>query len=53
MAKAGFDPGEAVALWRRMKAAAGPRLPDFLATHPAPEARIEAIEAMLPDLRGA
>ncbi len=51
MAAAGFDPAEAAALWRRMEAAGGPRVPDFLATHPAPAARIEAIEAMLPELR--
>jgi predicted Zn-dependent protease len=50
MAAAGFDPVEAVTLWRRMDAATGRRLPEFLATHPAPEARIEAIEAMLPDI---
>ena len=51
MAEAGFDPGEAVELWRRMDAAGGSGVPAFLATHPAPEARIEAIEAMLPELR--
>ena len=50
MASAGFQPAEAVELWRRMDVAAGRRLPDFLATHPAPQARIEAIEAMLPKL---
>jgi predicted Zn-dependent protease len=51
MASAGFEPAEAAELWRRMDAATGSRLPDFLATHPAPQARIEAIEAMLPELR--
>jgi len=50
MAAAGFDPVEAATLWRRMDDAAGRRLPEFLATHPAPEARIEAIEAMLPEI---
>jgi predicted Zn-dependent protease len=52
MANAGFDPAEAVELWRRMDAATGSRMPGFLATHPAPEARIEAIEAMLPEISG-
>lgn len=47
MADAGFRPAEAVALWRRMEAAVGARPPEFLATHPAPASRIEAIEAML------
>lgn len=51
MAEAGFDPAEAVELWRRMEVAAGPRLPEFLATHPAPASRIEAIEEMLPEIR--
>lgn len=51
MASAGFEPAQAVELWRRMDVAASPRLPDFLATHPAPQDRIEAIEAMLPELR--
>jgi predicted Zn-dependent protease len=49
MAKAGFDPRSAVDLWRRMEAVTG-RGPDFLSTHPAPRARIEAIEAMLPEI---
>lgn len=54
MAEAGYDPAEAVELWRRMDAAGGPRAPEFLATHPAPASRIAAIEAMLPELgRGA
>lgn len=48
MTSAGFDPAEAVVLWRRMEAAAGSGPPEFLATHPAPSSRIEAIEAMLP-----
>lgn len=51
MAAAGFDPTEAVELWRRMEVAAGPRLPEFLATHPAPASRIQAIEEMLPGIR--
>lgn len=50
MAEAGYAPHEAVDLWRRMEAAGGNRLPPFLATHPAPAERIEAIKAMLPSL---
>lgn len=52
MAAAGYDPAEAVELWRRMDAATGGGLPGFLATHPAPATRIEEIEAMLPELAG-
>jgi predicted Zn-dependent protease len=51
MATAGYAPEQAVDLWRRMDVAAGARPPEFLATHPAPASRIEAIEAMLPEIR--
>jgi predicted Zn-dependent protease len=47
MDKAGFDPQEAVALWRNMEAATERRVPEFLATHPAPASRIEKIEEIL------
>jgi predicted Zn-dependent protease len=50
MAAAEYPPDEAVALWQRMDAAMGARSPGFLATHPAPESRIEAIEAILREL---
>ncbi len=53
MAKAGFNPEEAVHLWQAMgKAtkAAGPKPPAFLSTHPADEARIEKIQAFLPEV---
>jgi len=52
MAAAGYDPEAAVDLWRRMEAAGAGRLPGFLSTHPAPQDRIEAIEAMLPAIAG-
>jgi predicted Zn-dependent protease len=44
MAKAGYDPKEAVPLWERMKAAAekrGHRMPEFLSTHPNEKHRID------------
>ncbi|HEV7275309.1 MAG TPA: M48 family metallopeptidase [Devosiaceae bacterium] len=47
MTAAGFAPTEAAALWRRMDTIAGPSLPAFLATHPAPAKRVEAIEAII------
>jgi predicted Zn-dependent protease len=50
MAAGGYDPAEAVALWRNMEAAEGAGLPGFLSTHPTPAARIEALEAMLPEV---
>jgi predicted Zn-dependent protease len=50
MAKARFDPRQAVDLWRRMDRIAAQRVPAFLSTHPAPEARIAAIEKLLPEV---
>jgi len=43
MAKAGFDPRQAVNLWQNMIAASGGRTPQFLSTHPDPEARIQEL----------
>ncbi|WP_457755868.1 M48 family metallopeptidase [Thermodesulfatator indicus] len=49
MAKAGYDPREAVRFWERMrKVAAGrKKIPEFLSTHPADEKRIQAIKNYL------
>ena len=49
MAKAGYDPREAVPFWKRMNEKGGSRPPEFLSTHPAPETRIREIEAFLPE----
>jgi len=49
MAKAGYDPRGAVALWQRMNAKGGSRPPEFLSTHPAPESRIRDIESRIPE----
>ena len=49
MARAGFDPRDAVTLWRKMLAGGG-RTPEFLSTHPDPENRIKDIEAHLPSV---
>ncbi len=50
MAKAGYDPREAVFFWKRMREAARgkPRPPAFLSTHPADEERIAQIKRLLP-----
>jgi predicted Zn-dependent protease len=53
MTKAGFDPAQAPALWRRMDAMVPQRGPTFLATHPAPVTRIQALEALIPKARAA
>ena len=49
MARAGYDPREAVAFWQRMSAQAGKGSPpQFLSTHPANATRIERLKAELP-----
>lgn len=49
MAKAGYDPRAAVALWRRMAARGGARTPEFLSTHPASDNRVEALQEIMPE----
>ena len=48
MAKAGFDPREAVVLWHNMESLGGARPPEWLSTHPSHASRIEELEAHMP-----
>lgn len=50
MARAGYNPEAAIALWQNMEAATAQqgRPPEFLSTHPNPAHRIEDIKAALP-----
>jgi predicted Zn-dependent protease len=48
MAKATYDPREAVALWQRMNQAGGGGTPEFLSTHPNPENRIANLQRQMP-----
>ncbi len=60
MAKAGYDPHEAVNFWERMSGCprkligklcfrSGSAVPEFLSTHPSDVTRINQIEAWIPD----
>ena len=48
MAKSGFDPNEAVALWENMSKAGGAQPPEFLSTHPSHGTRIYALRQRIP-----
>lgn len=50
MARAGYDPRQALAFWQRMeRAAGGGSPPEFLSTHPSSSTRQQQIEAWLPE----
>jgi len=48
MARAGYDPREAIAFWQRMESTGGDSPPEFLSTHPAHETRVENLRKHLP-----
>jgi predicted Zn-dependent protease len=48
MARAGFDPRQAIALWQNMEQAAGSQPIEFLSTHPSAGSRIERLQAVMP-----
>jgi len=48
MARAGYDPREAIGLWQRMTAlSGGSSTPSWLSTHPSGDDRIQQIESLL------
>lgn len=51
MAKAGYDPREAVAFWGRMQEASqgSARPPEFLSTHPGYETRVNNLKRWIPE----
>lgn len=48
--KAGYDPEAAVTLWQKMGDLSDDRPAEFLSTHPAPENRQAALNAMIPSM---
>ena len=48
MARAGYDPTEAISFWQRMAEAGGQQSPEFASTHPSNATRIEQLRALLP-----
>ncbi len=49
MAKAGFDPRQAVELWHNMDKAGGGQPPEWLSDHPANARRIDDLNARMPN----
>ncbi len=50
MARAGYDPREAISFWKRMEALGGGQAPpEWLSTHPSHETRIQDLEKWMPD----
>jgi predicted Zn-dependent protease len=48
MARAGYDPQEAIGLWQRMEKLGGGQVPEFSSTHPSHERRIEQLHGWMP-----
>ena len=50
MARAGYDPHEAITLWKKMMAAEQSTPPQFLSTHPASASRVAELERHIPQV---
>ena len=48
MARAGYDPNEAVSFWERMSQTGGNQPPEFMSTHPSHGTRVARLKELLP-----
>ena len=53
MARAGYDPHEAVRFWERMNSAGGSQPPQFMSTHPGHATRIQHLQELMPKAEAA
>jgi predicted Zn-dependent protease len=54
MAKAGYDPRQALAFWKRMqRASQGKEPPEFISDHPSDAHRVQRVEGWLPEAERA
>lgn len=49
MAQAGYDPRKAIVFWQRMRQSGGPRVAEFLSTHPDHKNRIKNLREWMPE----
>lgn len=47
MARAGYDPNEAVAVWEKMSSLGGSSIPEIMSTHPSNESRIKDLKVIV------
>ncbi len=49
MAKAGYDPRQAIELWQNFQKLGGDKPPEFLSTHPSEGTRIQRLQELMPE----
>jgi predicted Zn-dependent protease len=48
MARAGYDPREAIAFWERMSSSGAAQAPEFVSTHPSHARRVQDLQSFMP-----